>query len=66
MLTICVLVIAAYCWIKLCDTYFEAVQDTSLKWWNPLVWPVAALALIMYPFIWVSERHLPKGKRSRL
>ena len=39
------------------DTIFE----------TPLVWPIAILAgVIMYPFIWASERHLPKNKRTPL
>jgi hypothetical protein len=29
--------------------------------WNPFVYIAAA---IMYPFIWVSERRLPKKKRT--
>ena len=43
---------------------FEFLSDVVvLSRWNPLVY---AAALAMFPFIWLSELHLPKSQRTRL
>jgi hypothetical protein len=61
-LTIVLVVFLAMCAWKLLEGVGELASE-SITWskYNPLLWVVA---LIMYPFIWLSERHLPKKERT--
>lgn len=61
-----VMLLIALVWPNLVDGFFDIAKDTPLKWWNPLVWPVAIIALVMYPFVRISERKLPKNQRTPL
>lgn len=42
---------------------FKIIEDVELD--NPILRPfVYLISAIMYPFIWVSERKLPKNERT--
>jgi hypothetical protein len=50
-------VFAALCVWKL----LEGIAELPLSKYNPFVYLAAS---IMYPFIWLSERHLPQKERT--
>ena len=64
MLTLCLAIIAMYCFCKLFDLYDQMLDSTKpeFKWWNPVLWPLFLLVIITSPFLWLLSR--PKNNRT--